>query len=66
MLSNVKAWEHELESLHQRLGDLFKRPEPRQRSLAYLKGLLSTVERKVRAGAVGCPYRARFIAGVCC
>ncbi|QPQ89116.1 IS701 family transposase (plasmid) [Burkholderia gladioli] len=46
MPSTEKAWEHELESLHRRLGDLFKRPEPRQRSLAYLKGLMSTVERK--------------------
>lgn len=46
MPSTEKAWEHELASLHRRLGDLFKRPEPRQRSLAYLKGLMSTVERK--------------------
>ncbi len=46
MLSTAKAWERELEALHERLGDLFKRPEPRQRSLAYLKGLLGTVERK--------------------
>ncbi|QKM46555.1 hypothetical protein B7760_00554 [Burkholderia glumae] len=46
MPSTGKAWEHELESLHRRLGDLFKRPEPRQRPLAYLKGLMSTVERK--------------------
>ena len=30
----------------ERLGKLFKRSEPRQRSLAYLKGLLSAVERK--------------------
>ncbi|MDN7676435.1 IS701 family transposase, partial [Burkholderia oklahomensis] len=42
----VKAWERELNSLHQRLAGLFKRAEPRQRSLAYLKGLLGTVERK--------------------
>ncbi|RQU47823.1 IS701 family transposase [Burkholderia cenocepacia] len=46
MHSTAKAWEHELESLHQRLGRLFRRPEPRQRSLAYLKGLLGAVERK--------------------
>lgn len=46
MPSTEKVWEHELESLHRRLGDLFKRPEPRQRSLAYLKGLMSTVECK--------------------
>lgn len=46
MHSTAKAWERELEVLHQRLGELFRRPEPRQRSLAYLKGLLGTVERK--------------------
>lgn len=33
-------------STRERLGSLFKRSEPRQRSLAYLKGLLSAVERK--------------------
>jgi SRSO17 transposase len=42
----AKAWESELDGLHERLGGLFKRAEPRQRSLAYLKGLLGTAERK--------------------
>jgi SRSO17 transposase len=42
----AKAWERELDELHERLGGLFRRAEPRQRSLAYLKGLLGTVERK--------------------
>lgn len=46
MHSTAKAWERELEALHERLGEMFRRPEPRQRSLAYLKGLLGTVERK--------------------
>ncbi len=32
--------------MHERLGMLFKRPEPRQRALVYLRGLLSPVERK--------------------
>src|SRR5258708_3187171 len=32
--------------LHHRLGELFRRPEPRQRLLAYLKGRLGSVERK--------------------
>jgi SRSO17 transposase len=44
MHSTAKAWE--LEALHHRLDELFRRPEPRQRSLAYLKGLLGTVEPK--------------------
>src|SRR5476649_1320306 len=42
----AKAWERELDALHERLGGLFRRPEPRQRTLAYLKGLLGAVERK--------------------
>ena len=42
----ARAWEHELEDLHERLTGLFRHPEPRQRSLAYLKGLLSTAERE--------------------
>ena len=42
----AKAWERELDKLHERLAGLFRRAEPRQRSLAYLKGLLGTVERK--------------------
>ncbi|KAG0161963.1 hypothetical protein DFQ30_004710 [Apophysomyces sp. BC1015] len=46
MKAVLKAWESELEALHDRLSSLFRRSEPRQRSLAYLKGLLSTVERK--------------------
>lgn len=46
MHSTARTWERELEVLHQRLGELFRRPEPRQRSLAYLKGLLGTVGRK--------------------
>lgn len=46
MMSQLHDWAKELEVVHERLGSLFKRSEPRQRSLAYLKGLLSTVERK--------------------
>ena len=46
MMSQLHDWARELEVVHERLGKLFKRSEPRQRSLAYLKGLLSAVERK--------------------
>jgi SRSO17 transposase len=42
----AKAWERGLDALHERLGGLFRRPEPRQRTLAYLKGLLGAIERK--------------------
>lgn len=46
MQAMLKAWEAELEGLHGRLGGLFHRSEPRQRSLAYLKGLLGSADRK--------------------
>lgn len=46
MQSRLKAWERELEALHARLTGLFRRSEPRERSLAYIKGLLGAVERK--------------------
>jgi hypothetical protein len=38
--------EPRLGDLHERLAGLFRRLEPRRRSLAYLKGLLSMAERK--------------------
>jgi len=46
MRARLKVWERELAVVHERLGGLFRRSEPRQRSLAYLKGLLGSVERK--------------------
>lgn len=46
MQSMLEAWEAELVGLHGRLGGLFQRSEPRQRSLAYLKGPLGSAERK--------------------
>jgi SRSO17 transposase len=45
-LDEVTAWAVGLEGMHARLASHFTRPEPRQRALAYLKGLLSPVERK--------------------
>ena len=46
MCSRLRKWERELEALHTRIGSLFQRSEPCERSLAYLKGLLGSVERK--------------------
>ncbi|MDC9598585.1 IS701 family transposase, partial [Xenorhabdus anantnagensis] len=46
MHSPVNLWEQELLSLHTRLTPLFHHASPQQRSLAYLRGLLSDVERK--------------------
>jgi SRSO17 transposase len=45
-LEEVAAWAAGLEAVHARIVERFGRKEPRRRALAYLKGLLSPVERK--------------------
>jgi SRSO17 transposase len=45
-LEEIEGWAQELNALHARIAPRFERAEPRQRSLAYLKGLLSHTERK--------------------
>jgi SRSO17 transposase len=42
----VQQWADELTLLHARIAPRFARAEPRRRALAYLRGLLSPVERK--------------------
>src|SRR2546429_4757531 len=42
----VWRWGQELEHLHARIALRFARPEPRRRALAYLQGIVSSVERK--------------------
>jgi SRSO17 transposase len=42
----ARVWADGLIELHQRIGGRFGRVEPRRRALAYLRGLLSQVERK--------------------
>ena len=42
----VCNWGQELERLHARIAQRFARPEPRRRALAYLQGIVSTIERK--------------------
>src|SRR3954452_8372941 len=42
----VEHWAEGLEALHARGGRRFARAEPRRRALAYVRGLLSPVERK--------------------
>ena len=42
----VWRWGQELERLHARIAPRFVRPEPRRRALAYLQGIVSSVERK--------------------
>lgn len=42
----VWKWGQELERLHACIAPRFVRPEPRRRALAYLKGIVSAIERK--------------------
>ena len=42
----VQSWAAQLEVVHARIAHHFTRSEPRQRVLAYLKGLLSNCQRK--------------------
>lgn len=45
-LDEVAAWAAGLEAIHTRMAGRLTRPEPRQRALAYLKGLLGPLERQ--------------------
>src|SRR5205809_4355928 len=45
-VATVATWAEGLEALHARVAPRFARAEPRRRALAYLRGLLSPVERK--------------------
>jgi hypothetical protein len=45
-LSDIGRWVQALEHLHARIAPRFARPEPRRRALAYLRGILSSSERK--------------------
>ena len=45
-VAEVARWADGIERAHERIAGRFRRPEPRRRALAYLRGLLSSVERK--------------------
>ena len=45
-VAEVARWADGIERVHECIAGWFRRPEPRRRALAYLKGLLSSVERK--------------------
>ena len=45
-MTEVEAWAAGLEELHARIAPRFARSEPRERVLAYVRGLLAPVERK--------------------
>lgn len=46
MVAIVQQWNQELELLHAQIAPRFRRAEPRRRSRAYLRALLSSCERK--------------------
>lgn len=46
MVEVVQQWNQELELLHAQIAPRFRRAEPRRRSRAYLRALLSSCERK--------------------
>jgi SRSO17 transposase len=45
-VAEAKGWAHGLEAVAERISRHFPRSEPRERATAYLRGLLSPVERK--------------------
>ena len=45
-MAEVEAWAAGLEELHARIAPRFARSEPRERVLAYVRGLLAPLERK--------------------
>ena len=45
-VAEAARWADGIERAHECIARRFRRPEPRQRALEYLKGLLSPVERK--------------------
>ena len=45
-VAEVIRWADGIEQVHERIAGRFRRPEPRRQALAYLRGLLSLVERK--------------------
>jgi hypothetical protein len=53
----VWKWGQELKRLHARIAPRFARPEPRQRALAYLKGIVSSVERKTAGSWLNMPEK---------
>jgi SRSO17 transposase len=44
--AQVSAWAEEIETVGERIGDRFARSEPRRRAIGYVRGLLSSAERK--------------------
>src|SRR5260221_5879775 len=45
-IEDLRSWADRLEEVQERLAPYFERAEPRQRAMAYIRGLVSTTERK--------------------
>src|SRR5260370_42476968 len=45
-IEDLRTWADRLEEVQERLAPYFERAEPRQRVMAYLRGLVSITERK--------------------
>ncbi len=45
-IEDLRTWADRLEEVQERLAPYFERAEPRQRAMAYIRGLISTTERK--------------------
>lgn len=45
-LADIRLWASELEALHERFKHRFRRSEPRESALAYMRGLITPLQRK--------------------
>src|SRR5260370_23398647 len=45
-IEDLRSWADRLEEVQDRLAPYLERAEPRQRAMAYIRGLISTAERK--------------------
>ncbi len=45
-IEDLRTWADRLEEVQERLAPSFERAEPRQRAMAYIRGLVSITERK--------------------
>src|SRR6516162_5399648 len=45
-IEDLRSWADRLEEIQERLAPYFERAEPRQRAMAYIRGLISVTERK--------------------
>lgn len=64
----ITSWAEQLTEVAERIGPRFLRSEPRQQALAYLQGLLSSVERKnswqlAEQAGDPAPYRVQHLLG---